>query len=213
MRAFVCIALVAVSTTAPLAAQDPTAGGAPGQLCLRAKPKPACSAFLLTNFGGYLVLGRGQSGGTPLRGVADYGFMVNVTTRDAIGASVFASLDRDGFGVGPAAHYRRWITPSASFEVAVGAPLVTASEMETGSVFGLLKWSPNHWFAVAARPELLRQSVYLCGPTTCTFEVQSRGRVSLGAEAGAVPGLVLTAASGVAVLTIVALFAAAYSGN
>jgi len=218
MRAFVCVALVAVSTAAPLAAQDSTASGAPGQLCFRAKPKPACSAFLLTNFGGYLALGRDQSGGTPLRGIADFGFMVNVTTRDAIGASVFASLDRDGFNVGPAAHYRRWITASASFEVGVGAPLVITAEeldegrrMEPGSVFGLLKWSPNDEFAVAARPELLRQSVWNdCRPTTCAWDVQSRGRVSLGVEFGAKPGLALTAASGIAVLVMFALFLATY---
>ena len=33
---------------------------APAQesLCYRAQPKPACSAFAFTNFGGYVVLGR-----------------------------------------------------------------------------------------------------------------------------------------------------------
>jgi len=202
MRACVCVALVVVSTATPLAAQDSTAGGAPGQLCFRARPKPACSAFLLTNFGYYLVLGRNQSGGPPLRGVLDYGFMINITTGDAIGASVFASLGWDAFGVGPAARYRRWIPPSGSFEVAVGTSLVSFPNMETSSVLGLVKWSPNHWFAVAVRPELVRPPVY--------SEVQSRGRVSLGMEVGSVPGLVLTAASGVALLAIAALSAPAY---
>lgn len=206
MRASVCVALVFVSTVAPLAAQDSTARGASGPLCLHAKPKPDCSAFFVTNAGGYVVLGGNNGGETTLRGVLDYGFMVNVNTRDAIGGSVFASLDRDGFAVGPAVRYRRWLTRSASFEVAVGTPLVVADGVNAGSVFGLLKWSPNHWFALAARPELIRQPV--CGPTTCTL--RSRGRVSVGAEAGAVPGLVITGAAGVAFVAFIAILLGAY---
>ena len=192
------------------AAQDSTAGQTPTPLCYHARPKPACSAFILTNFGGYLVLGRDEINDTPLRDVADWGLMVNVSTRDAIGASVFASLDRLGFGLGPAVRYRRWLPSSASFEVAVGTPLVTTTNnIHTGSVFGLVRWSPNHWFAVAARPELVRRTVFLsCGPTTCNSEVQSRGRVSLGVEFGWVPGLVLTGAGGVAALVLAALIGA-----
>jgi hypothetical protein len=105
--------------------------------------------------------------------------MVNVAARDAVGASLFASLDRLGFVLG---------------------------------VFGLVRWSPNDWFAVAARPELVRRSEFLaCGPTTCASGVRSRGRVSLGLEFGRVPGLALTAAASVATLLLAAAVAA--SGN
>ena len=123
-------------------------------LCYRGRPKPDCSTFVLTNFGTYLVLGRARSGNTPLRAVVDWGLMFNVSARDAVGASVFLSGDRDGFGIGPALRYRRWIGDAQSIELAVGAPLASGGDnykMNTGSVFGLVKWSPNHWFAVAAR--------------------------------------------------------------
>ena len=83
------------------------AQGAP--LCYRARPRPACSAFVFTNFGAYLVLSQDGTNDTPFREVADWGFMANVTPRDAVGASVFASLDRLGFVVGPAVRYRRWL--------------------------------------------------------------------------------------------------------
>ena len=201
MRASVCIVLV-LSTVAPLAAQDSTAQSAPGPLCLHARPKPRCSAFFLTNVGTYVVLGGGNGSETSLRGVLDYGFMVNVNTRDAFGGSVFGSLDGDGFALGPAVRYRRWLTPKASFEVAVGTPLLANSGMHTGSVFGLVKWSPNHWFSLAGRPELIRQPQPVCGPS-CSLH--SRGRVSLGAEAGAVPGLVITGAAGVGFLAFLAI--------
>ncbi|OLB17462.1 MAG: hypothetical protein AUH12_04415 [Gemmatimonadetes bacterium 13_2_20CM_69_8] len=139
-----------------------------------------------------------MTGDFPLGGVVDWGLMVNVSTRDAIGTSVFASLDPLGFGLGPAVRYRRWLPPSGSFEVAVGTPLT--------------RWSPNQWFAVAARPELVHRPVFFWGgPTnTCTSEVQWRRRVPLGVEFGWVPGLALTAASG---FTIVGLFLGLFAGR
>src|SRR5690242_12883799 len=82
-------------------APDSTAARPPTPLCYHARPKPACSAFLLTNFGSYVVLGRDEVNDTRLREVADWGLMANVTARDAIGGSVFASLDRLGFALGP----------------------------------------------------------------------------------------------------------------
>ena len=185
------------------------AQGAP--LCYRARPRPACSAFVFTNFGAYLVLSRDGTNDTPFREVADWGFMANVTPRDAVGASVFASLDRLGFVVGPAVRYRRWLSSAAALDIAVGTPLVTTTDdIQSGSVFGLVRWSPNDWLAVAARPELVRRSEFLgCGPTTCTSGIQSRGRVSLGLEFGRVPGLALTAAAGVATLLLAAAVGAA----
>ncbi len=193
--------LLGWSETAP--AQE-----AQSSFCYRARPKPACSAFAFTNFGTYLVLGSDiKSGDTPVRAVADWGVMANVDSRNAIGASVFASLDRLGFGVGPAVHYRRWLSSTASVDVAVGAPLLAATDnLQSGSVFGLVRWSPNHWFALAARPELVRGPVLLgCSPSGCEVPVQSRMRMSLGMELGWVPGVTLTAASGIAAIFIAAL--------
>ena len=203
--------LLAWSEPAPAQGAQDSRATPPVPLCYRARPKPACSAFVITNFGGYVVLGRDQFYDTPFREVADWGLMANVGTRDALGGSVFASLDRLGFALGPAVRYRRWLSSSASLDLAVGTPLVTSSsDIQAGSVFGLLRWSPNHWFALAARPELVRRSVFLgCGPTTCNSQVQSQGRVSLGVEFGWVPGLTLTAAGGIATLLLAAVVAAA----
>ena len=191
-------------------APDSAAGQPTAPLCYRARPKPVCSAFVFTNFGGYLVLGGDTFNDTPLREVADWGVMVNVAARDAVGASLFASLDRLGFVVGPAVRYRRWLSSAAALDIAVGTPLVTTTDdIQSGSVFGLVRWSPNDWLAVAARPELVRRSEFLgCGPTTCASGVQSRGRLSLGLEFGRVPGLALTAAASVATLLLAAAAAA-----
>jgi len=190
-------------------AQDSAAGQPTAPLCYRARPKPVCSAFVFTNFGGYLVLGGDTFNDPPLGEVADWGVMVNVAARDAVGASLFASLDRLGFVVGPAVRYRRWLSSAAALDIAAGTPLLTTSDIQSGSVFGLVRWSPNDWLAVAARPELVRRSEFLgCGPTTCASGVRSRGRLSLGLEFGRMPGLALTAAASVATLLLAAAAAA-----
>ena len=194
MRRFIilCIALPLAWTEAA------TAQAAHRVLCYHARPKPGCSAFILTNFGTYLVLGRATSGDTPLRALVDWGFMANVSDKDAVGASMFFSADRDGFGIGPALRYRRWLGDAKSVELAVGAPLASAGAdnyaMTIGSVFGLVKWSPTHWFGVAARPELIREPVFLgCSPTYCPGDaIQARMRLSIGAEIGWIPGAVMT---------------------
>src|SRR2546429_5187374 len=109
------------------AGPDSTAAHTPAPLCYRARPKPTCSAFLLTNFGSYVVLGRDEFNDTRLREVADWGLMANITTRDAIGGSVFASLDRLGVAPRPARPDRRWLPPSRSLGLPLGTPLVDAA--------------------------------------------------------------------------------------
>jgi hypothetical protein len=199
MRVVACIALAVVSNVAPLAAQ--------GRFCLHARPKPDCAAFAVTTVGGFVMFGRGNGASSSARGVLDYGLMFNTSARDAFGGSVFASVDRDGFAVGPAIRYRRWLSPTASLEVAVGKPV--AGDEAPGAVFGLVKWSPNHWFAIAARPEIRRGPI--CGPSTCTY--QSQGRLSLGTEVGAAPGLIVAGVGVVGFATWLVIFIAGGLGD
>src|SRR5205085_358967 len=117
--------LLAWSETAPAQEAQPS-------FCYRARPKSVCSAFAFTNFGTYLVLGSDiTSGDTPLRAVADWGVMANVDSRNAIGASVFASLDRLGVGVGPAVHYRRWV-PGLTLTAASGIATIVIAALLSG---------------------------------------------------------------------------------
>jgi hypothetical protein len=78
-----------------------------------------------------------SNGPSSARGVLDYGVMVNTSTRDAFGGSLFASVDRDGLAIGPAIRYRRWLTQTASLEVAVGKPFF--GDEADGAVFALVK--------------------------------------------------------------------------
>lgn len=202
MRAPAATVLAVLSFPFALAGQD--------SFCFRGRPRPACSAFAVTTFGSYVVVAGRTSRDTRLRAVADWGLMFNVSDRDAIGASVLLSLDEAGLAAGPTVRYRRWVPPARSFEVGVGIPVATGEEVQRGSVFGLVRWSMNSWFAVAARPEVLRGLTYVCGPSVCVPEHRSRARLSVGAEFGEVPGVVLTGASGVAALLILVAILTSY---
>ncbi len=188
----------------------PQAARAPTPLCSHAQPRAECSAFLLTNFGGYVTLGADPLNDTPLRVVADLGVMLNTSSRDALGATVVASLDRLGFALGPALRYRRWLSSSGSVDIAVGTPLTaTTSNIQPGSVLGLVKWNANGWFGWAARPELVRRLIFTCGLNVCTWEQATRVRVSLGAELGQTPGVVVAALATGVTLVLAAIIAGA----
>ena len=165
--------------------------------CFRARPAPECRVFFTTNAGVYLTPTR-TSGGSPARAIVDWGVMVNASPRHAIGASWFVSLDQDDFTTGPVVRYRRWFEHDRSLEVAVGAPVAGGNNLKTGSVFGLVKYTPVHWFGVGIRPELLRRTAFDCGPSSCTEHTLTSGRVYGGVEFGWVPGLVLSLGGGVA---------------
>ena len=202
MRALTILSLLLAGPVG-LAAQ------AAASLCYHARPKADCGAFLLTNFGGYLMVGKDDWGDSHVREVADWGAMVNVGEKDAVGGSVFASVDRAGLLLGPEVRYRRWLSGSAALDVAVGTPLVSSSgNIASGSITGLVRWSPSPWFAVAARPEALRwTSAVSCTPGACVTATRYHPRMSLGVEIGGIPGVVLTglgAAASYAVFLLVA---------
>jgi len=179
-------------------------------LSFHARPGPDCKAFLFTNAGGYLRLGSSNGGGL-LRGIADWGAMVNVTPRNAVGGSWFVTADEDEFTMGPSLRYRRWFERGGSLDLSVGTPIANSDgDVKAGSVFALVKYNPVHWFGLAVRPEYLRRTEFSC-TQTCTEYTSSSGRVYAGAEFGWYPGLFLTLGAGILVgFLVLVLLAAGY---
>jgi len=118
--------------------------------CWVARPAPACRAFVVTSFGPYTRLGSGT--GAPTRLLADWGLMVNVGRRDAVGLSYAASVDIDaGFEAGPAVRYRRWLGGRSAVDVTFGELTLSGNHLSGHSLFGMVKYSPASWFGVAVR--------------------------------------------------------------
>jgi len=173
--------------------------------CWRNRPIEHCRAMILTNFGGYLQKST-ISGGEPLRVVADWGVLVNIGARDAVGASFFLSYDSgDGIILGPAVRYRRWLSSTQSIDVALGTPLYTSDYEAALSAYGLVKYNPTHWVGFAVRPELRRETSSDFGNGTSS--TRSSFVISAGVEFGWIPGSALTVASvalGTALATLLA---------
>jgi hypothetical protein len=187
----------------PVAAQQAVR---PSALSWRAAPRESCRAMILTNFGGYMESST-ISGGAGLRVVADWGVLANVGARTAVGASFFSSYDgTDGFILGPAVRYRRWLSSSRSIDLGLGTPMYTSGYEGVFSPYGLIQYNPTPWVGLALRPELRRvTSTDFCKGNSCT---RSRFVMSAGVEFGWVPGFALTAAcGGVTLLTLLALAA------
>lgn len=204
MRAPAAVLSMLVTAALPSAAQDSLAAIAPEALCFHARPGPACATFVFTNFGlSAIVSGRLHGTQRPFRVVSDNGVMINVGTRMAIGASLLMTVDEAGWLFGPAARVRGWMSPRASFEIAVGTSLLL-NDPNLWPILGLVRWSPAPWLALTARPELLRRQVFVsCDPDPVVCPggpILTRRRTSIGVEVGEVPGLVVTAAGGAAFL-------------
>jgi hypothetical protein len=163
-------------------------------VCLSAEPKPQCGAFVLTNAGLYSRLLRASPDEGAYAAVLDYGLMVNVGPRDAVGASFFASIETRA-AAGPAVHYRRWFDATSSLDAAVG--VATIGQGAPG-VYGLLKVNPAPWVGVALRPKLVRGYDYTnCAINVpCTPATRTRLGAAFGVEFGGAPG-VLAALAGV----------------
>jgi hypothetical protein len=187
--------------SAALSAQQDSAG-----VCYRARPLPPCRVVVLTNAGGYATPMRTFDGGTRFRAIVDWGFIVNTTARDAVGASAFLMLDENEFSAGAAMRYRRWLSPRRSLDISVGTPL-SDGDLRRGSVLGMIKYNPDHWVGFALRPEYARRQEFTCNPA-CVERTVSTGRVYGGVELGWYPGLGVSLGGGV----FVALLAIARAG-
>ena len=178
-----------------------------GSPCYHARPAPECSVFFITNAGGYINPGASRNG-TRFRAIVDWGVMVNASPHHAIGASWFVTLDEDDFTTGPVVRYRRWFGRDRSLDVGLGT-VVAGGQLKAGSILGVVKYSPVHWFGVAVRPEYLRRSGFTCDVSTCTEHVASSARAYGGVEFGWVPGLALSLGGG----AVVGLLAIALAGS
>jgi hypothetical protein len=163
-----------------------------------------CRVILLTNVGGYGMLGRelepmaDPSGGVTgferkarlgVRAVADWGLLAKVGERDAIGASVAASLESvaigDEFSLAGYVRYRRWLGLRQSLDLAVGVPFISDTDTRIAP-YGLIKWNPNDWIGLALRPELRRGIDYSTAQARNITELF----LSAGVEVGYLPGFV-----------------------
>lgn len=172
------------------------------------RPSPDCGTTLLTNYGIYGITSTRNRGGH-FRVAADWGPLIDVSRRDAIGATVFASLDADGLLIGPSIRFRRTLAnPGASLELSVGASLKSSDSRLLPSPYGMVKWSPARGYGFVLRPEWRRSREYECNvaPVTCPQVTRGGLALSAGLEFGGTTGMIATGATVVGVVALVHAF-------
>ena len=195
-RAGLLVAVV-MMVSQSAAAQDSTSTR---NLCLKPDRTPKCRAILLTTAGMHVMAGGAEAHGSPLRGIVDWGLLVNLGPRSSIGASWMLSLDRDGFTTGPTVRYRRWLSDSTSVDVGIGLA-AEGSEATHAPVFGLVKWNVSRNVGIALRPELRKTTDYdglNVPPYGCTPVSRKAFALSAGTEFSGGPGLALSAVAAAA---------------
>lgn len=170
------------------------------------EPYPERRVFYVTNSGAYVRLGSGLGGGR-MRVILDGGAMVDLSPKNAVGGSWFIAGDEAGLSTGPVLRWRRRLGPTQSLDFAVGTPIASDGSVRPGSLLGLVKYNPVHWFGVAARPELVRHSDY--NDAAGQRQVSgTKARLYLGAELGGKPGRVVGTVAVVLLLVGLAALAA-----
>lgn len=189
----------------PLAAQP---AAAPRAVCWRAAPKASCRVIILTNFGISLLVGSREtvihdpvtgfpSGATrPIRVggrvVGDWGLLVNVGQRDALGVSLLGSGETIGSGeqfeLSTFLRYRRWLGQQRSLDFGVGMPVILRNSSGVRSPYGLVKLNLNSQWGVALRPEVRRYISFSTAPPI----KRSTMFLSAGVEGGEWPGFILS---------------------
>ncbi|NOT09237.1 MAG: hypothetical protein HOP28_13660 [Gemmatimonadales bacterium] len=183
-----------------------------------------CRAVVLTNMGVFTVAGAfaqpagiDPGSGLPtrlddefhlgVRATSDWGILLRLSDRDAIGASFAASVEsvpdgQNNFETAVFLRYRRQLGGEKSLDLAVGTPVLRDNEKSV-SPFGLVKWNLNNTVGIALRPEV-RKSIADLRDTPMR---RSNLFVSAGVEVGRTPGLGLSVLYG-ALLTLFSMGAA-----
>lgn len=181
--------------------------------CWQAAPLDQCDVVILTEYGlYYMPVPRDKK---DFRLAMNWGVLFNTDRRNAFGISFFAYGDRE-FNAGPEFRYRRWLNETQSIDIGIGFPLFGESSIADGSFspHGLVKWNPVHWMGITVRPELRRKGDPIGGPVIAYPPIPEEPRpyrfhLSAGLEFGWIPGLTLSAATGV----LIGYLALAWSGK
>jgi hypothetical protein len=176
---------------------------------------------VVTNVGAYLLGGRHETvvasdptTGVPTafaqrfdlnaRATGDWGVLVNVGRRNAVGASILGSLESTEHGrvaeLGAFVVYRHWLGSERSLDVGLGTPVILRNSSAHRSPYGLLRLNLTHQVGLTLRPEVRRATDFLSGmPRT-----HASLFMSAGVEVGEKPGFLLSAL-GSAILGVLTL--------
>ena len=185
------------SATVPIAYTSD--GTTPHGTCFRGHPQAECRAFFLTEWGWALRFGnQTRQYGHNSYWTWQLGWMRNVSSRDALGASLFLGAETDRFDLsgrtfGVKARYRRWLGPQLALDVGAGPALGGLVIAHGGWLIAHGALAYGDWVALEVQAE----------PGQKVFSDRSFATYA-GIRFGSYPGTVLGIAAPLAVLVAIA---------
>lgn len=178
----------------------------------RGRPLPRCKTFFITEFsmmGKLAGTNLGYEEAPGYLGQFDLGFMGNLSTRYALGGTVFlrASPDDGSGNLGVAVRLRRWLGDkfSADFSPGLGLFWEGDHQVKSPSFTGSVRLSYRDYVALIGSVEVVKRELWTGYPS---IEVKEKtfSALYLGVTAQSTPGLVFSglaiAAAGVAVVIV-----------
>jgi hypothetical protein len=147
--------------------------------CWIGRPEESCRTFLVAELSGYTAVAstrytrRGFDGRTTRsmhltgHGGWEVGAMRNVTSRDAVGATVMAGADANGERVAVKARYRRWTSEASALDVGAGVMFARRAEpyedpqlegnlhVPVTGLTGDVAFGLTDWVGISVRGDLL----------------------------------------------------------
>jgi hypothetical protein len=183
---------LAILTVSLLIAGELAPATAAAQTCFRGRPEPTCASFFLTEAEGGLVVPLG-GGGTGARVGVDVGFMHNIGSRSAIGATIaggaYLGGQESGF-VSLRPRYRYWFSPTMSLDVGPG-----------------VQWTPGRIERIEARAAFTYRDLFGVWTEVDLDWGQGSTAWLVGAKTGAQAGIVSYIAGAITLGVLAILYA------
>jgi len=181
--------------------------GSAQSFCVWPHSLPRCNSWFITEPGVLARLTDRQPDDETVLFTVSAGWMKNTSRHWALGGELFFGAEGEMRG-GAAVRTRWWISENLAADASVGAHLAgeaSGQQVRAGSPRVSARLALNDVLAAVARFDyLLLECKGHCDPQFTVAPNQNSPRFYLGGETGSLPGLVVTALAGVAVLVVIA---------
>lgn len=176
-------------------------------LCIRGRPQPDCSSFLITEFSLMYPLAGVEIEGTydfPVAAALELGWMKNVDERFALGASAFVmGAGESQARWGGSMRFCRWLSRRLAAGAGIGIILGHDSPHRTGWYTGTLGLSLDDRFGLVLRYDTYKTTLLSSGYQTAAPR-ERQSELYAGMRFGGEAGIVATAAVAIGVLIFLA---------
>jgi len=177
--------------------------------CFRGKPSPQCQSFWITEIGlGFRLNNQQYDQYGTARLYVDFGYMKNVSPRDAWGGTLFASTEDERAQMGLRLRYRRWLSSKSALDLSPGLLLIGGGNIDYPGFIGSASLSLWDWIVFSLQIEMVKQRGGWYSFTGWEPASASRTSYYAGVSLGSYGGIAGT----VGVIVLIGIIAVTWTG-